>query len=116
MVEVDMQHKVEQLEEVMVVHHKQQRLKDGVLNHHNPPLVVDTDKSQAMEVVDQFGVLATRVALKDRHHILVSGCCLFFFLNFSPFSTRFYPPLIKKMACYFRILTMGENKINLTIN
>jgi len=70
MVEVDMQHKVEQLEVVMVVHHKQQRPKDGVLNHHNLPLAVDMDKSQAMEGVDQFGVLATRVVLKDQHHIL----------------------------------------------
>ena len=82
MVEVDMQHKVEQLEVVMVVHHKQQRPKDGVLNHHNLPLAVDMDKSQAMEGVDQFGVLATRVVLKDQHHILVSGCCLFNFVNF----------------------------------
>jgi hypothetical protein len=64
MVEAETQHKAEQREEAIVVHHKQQRLKYGVLNHQNPPLEV------AMEVVERFGVLATRVALKNWHHIL----------------------------------------------
>jgi hypothetical protein len=59
--DLDMQNKAEQLEEVMVVHHKQERLKDERLNYHNPPLAVDA--SQTMEVVEQFGVQVT----KNRH-------------------------------------------------